>query len=372
MQFHNRPDPHAVLRASFAVLTLTFGAARPCAAQALDRFSLESVIGVDVFRGENVNDRPAIIVDVAAAVRLSDGWQFVFRPWLRLPRPGSPTAAAVPWEKEIWQAGVRYERPGAIATRVDAGYMVSPIGLGLLDNRPDLNPVILTHLSYVIPMLPFDPTVPRQAPVAGSYPLGTLVTLSTNRWDARASILNSSPTRAYAVGDDANPRQTPSVVFGGGVTPTIGLRLGGNIARGLYATRSELTRPAPHGYAMTLVSGEGEYAFRYTKLSGEIVRTSFEASTTTAVAYEWFIQGMQTLTPRWFLAARHEGVSAPPFPFGIVPRGRTTFKVGEMTGGYRVNRDITLRSSYVARRFYGGTTWDHQVGASLVWAHRWR
>ena len=43
-------------------------------------------------------------------------------------------------EKQIWQAGVRYERPGAIATRLDAGYMVSPIGLGLLDNRSKYQP----------------------------------------------------------------------------------------------------------------------------------------------------------------------------------------------------------------------------------------
>jgi hypothetical protein len=360
------------LRELAAPLAAVLLAAGPCAAQSFDRFSLESVIGIDEFAGENVNNRPQIVIDVAAAVRLSDGWQVVFRPWLRLPRPGSPTAAAVPWDMELWQAGVRYERPGPIATRIDAGYMVSPIGLGLLDNRQDLNPLILTHLAYVIPMPSFDPTVPRQAPVAGSYPLGTQLSLSTTRWDARASVLNSSPTRAYAVGNDVNPQQTPSFVLGGGVTPTIGLRLGANVAHGQYATGSELTRPAPHGYAMTLVSGEGEYAFRYTKISGEVVRTAFDASTTTAVAYEWFIQGIQTITPRWFAAARHEGVSAPPFPFGIVPRDRTTFKVVEATGGYRLNRDITLRGSYVARRFYGAATWDHQVGMSAVWAHRWR
>jgi hypothetical protein len=347
------------------------GNAAPASAQSVARFVLDSAVGIDAFGGENISHRPQIIIDVSAGVRIGDHWQLYVRPWFRLPRPSSPTAAAPPWEKELYQAGVRYERPGAVATRVDAGYIISPIGLGLLDSRPNLNPTILPHLSYVVPMLPFDPTGPRVSAISATYPLGAQLTVSTTRLDARAAVINSAPTRAYLLGAPTNPRQTPAVVFGGGITPMTGLRFGASFAHGEYATREEITLPVSEGRSMTMAGGEGELEFGYTKIRGEIVRTAFETSTQTAVAYEWFVQGIQTLSPRWFLAGREEGTSAPPLISGIVVGQRTNFEVFEATAGFRVNPEITLRGSYDARRFYGSTNWDNQAGVSIVWARRW-
>ena len=347
------------------------GAAAPASAQSVARFVLDSAISVDTFGGENVSGQPQIIIDVSAGVRIGDHWQLYMRPWFRLPRPSSPTAPTVPWEKELYQAGVRYERPGAVATRVDAGYIISPIGLGLLDSRPNLNPTILPHLSYVIPMLPFDPTGPRVEAVSASYPLGAQLTASTEHWDARAAVINSAPTRPYLLGAPTNPRQTPVVVFGAGVTPMTGLRLGTSFAHGDYATPEEITLRGSQGRSMTMAGGEGELEFGYTKIRGEIIRTAFETSAQTAVAYEWFVQGIQTLSPRWFVAGREEGTSAPPLLTGIVVGQRTNFQVFEVTAGFRVNPDITLRSSFDARRFYGSTNWDNQAGVSIVWARRW-
>src|SRR5207253_3855919 len=126
------------------------------------------------------------------AVRLGDRWQVFVRPWFRLPHPSTPTGPTPPWDKALYQAGVRYERPGPIAARVDAGYILSPIGLGLFDARPNLNPTIVPHLTYLVPMLPFDPAAPRVEAVAASYPLGAQLTMSTNRWDARAAVVNSA------------------------------------------------------------------------------------------------------------------------------------------------------------------------------------
>jgi hypothetical protein len=350
---------------------IVVGAAAPASAQSVARFVLDSAVSVDAFGGENVSGRPQIVIDVSAGVRIGDRWQLYVRPWFRMPRPSSPTAAASPWEKELYQAGVRYERPGAVATRVDAGYLISPIGLGLLDSRPNLNPTILPHLSYVIPMLPFDPTGPRVEAISASYPLGAQLTVSTTRWDARAAVINSAPTRAYLLGAATNPRQTPVVVFGGGITPMTGLRFGASFAHGEYATPEEITLPGSQGRSMTMAGGEGEFEFGYTKIRGELVRTAFETSTQTAVAYEWFVQGIQTLSPRWFLAGREEGTSAPPLRTGIIVGQPTNFEVFEATAGFRVNPEITLRGSYDARRFYGSTNWDNQAGVSIVWARRW-
>ena len=91
---------------------------------------------------------------------------------------------------EIYQAAVQYERSGRVSTRVDLGYILSPIGLGMMDMRPDTNPTITPHLSYVIPMPAFDAGVPSSLPIASSYPLGGQVTASTTLWDARAAVVS--------------------------------------------------------------------------------------------------------------------------------------------------------------------------------------
>lgn len=338
--------------------------------RSVERFTADSVVAVDVFGGQNVSSRPQIVIDASTAVRVSDHWQLVVRPWLRQARPSTPTAAVPDLDVQLYQAGARYERPGRVSTRIDLGQIVSPVGLGMLDWRPNLNPTILPHLTYVVPMPVFDATVPRQVPVSQAYPLGGLVTVSTLKWDARAALVNAAPTRGWALGAANNPRSTPVVEAGAGVTPVIGLRLGVSMAHGKYVTAGEAPR-TPDGRMMTLVGGEGEFAFGYTKVSGEIVRTAFDTSTGTAVAYEYFLQGMQTLTPRLFAAARYETSSAPPLDTGIVPGVRTHMNTFEATAGVRVTRDVTIRGSFYARHSYTAAAWDQQAGVSMVWARRW-
>src|SRR5213078_3103703 len=103
--------------------------AAPLGAQtAYERFSLDTAASIDFFRGDNVNDRPGIIVDILGTVHLAKDWQAYFRPWFRLPRPATPTAPAVPWDAQIYQASLQYEHSGPISTRVDLGFMPSPIG----------------------------------------------------------------------------------------------------------------------------------------------------------------------------------------------------------------------------------------------------
>ena len=336
----------------------------------MERFTIDSVVSVDEFDGSGVSNRPQIIIDVSAGVRLGDHWQAFFRPWLRQPRPNIAGAAVPPWDTELYQAGVRYEKPGPIGTRVDLGYIPSPIGLGMLDARANVNPTIAGHVSYFVPMPPFEPTGPRASAIASTYPLGASAMFSASTWDVRAALVNSSPTRGYEIGNTTNPQQTPNVVVGGGVTPTIGLRLGAAFARGAYASRDEVADAAGSRNA-TIVAGEGEYSFRYTLIRGEMVRTTFETAAADAVAYEWFVQAAQTLTPRWFAAARHEGTSAPPARTATSVGERTQFRAAEVTIGFRVTPELTLRGSYYTRRAFTAAAWDNQAGASIVWARRW-
>ena len=348
--------------------------ASPAAAQSVERFALDSVASIDVFGGENVSNHPQIIFDISGGVRISDHVQAFIRPWFRLPRPNTPTSPVPAWSHELYQAGVSYERPGDAgrpAMRLEVGYNVSPIGLGIPDTRPSLNPLIGPHLSYVSPMPAFDVTVPRVSAISQTYPLGAQFTFSSEHWDTRGALVNSAPTRNYSLGRPGLPRQTPAFVAGAGVTPLTGLRLGVSLAQGNYATAAEVTGSAPSDRSVTMVGGEGEYAFGYTKVGGEIVRSRFERSVGSAIAYEYFVQGAQTLTPRWFVAARHESTLAPPLITATVVGSRTRLSVVETTMGFRVTPEVTLRTSYYTRRSYGAAAWDHQVGVSGVWARKW-
>jgi hypothetical protein len=337
-----------------------------------ERASLDTTVGLDLFGGDNVSNRPQIVVDIVGTVQLGDRWQVYLRPWFRLPRPAPPTATPPPWDTMLYQASLRYERPGPIATRVDAGYIASPVGLGLFDANPRANPTIAGHSSYFTPMLPFDAGGPRGPAIASTYPLGTVVTLSAAHWDARAAIVNSAPVRNFIVGAGTNPSATPVFEAGAGVTPTTGLRLGITFAQGAYLKDDELAPTAlPGDRNVTLVGFEGDYAVRYTKLTGEFVRDRLTLPGQVAAAYAWFAQGIQTLTPRWFISGRHEGTSSPVAGTGAAFRAQPRLLANELTGGYRATREITVKASYYARQSYGRLVWDQQGGVQVVWQRRW-
>ena len=67
---------------------------------------------------------------------------------------------------------------------------------------------------------------------------------------------------------------------------------------------------------------ESEFSVAYTKLAGEWVQDLIETSTGDRIASGWFIQGQQTLAPRWFVAARVERMSSPLVTPLVVERQR--------------------------------------------------
>jgi len=345
----------------------------PAAAQTpSERVSLDTAVAMDVFGGDNVSNQPQIIVDIIGTVQLADHWQIYVRPWFRLPRPSPPTAATPPWDTLLYQASLRYERPGPIAMRVDAGFVASPVGLGIFDANPRANPTIAGHSSYFTPMLPFDAGGPRGPAIASTYPLGAVLTLSSAHWDTHAAVVNSAPVRNFAIGAATNPSATPVFEAGAGITPTTGLRLGVTFAHGAYLKDDELTPTAPRGDRnVTLVGFEGDYAVRYTKITGEFIHDRLTQPGQVAGAYEWFVQCTQTLTPRWSISGRQEGTSSPVAGTGAVFGAQPRLLAGELTAGYRATREITVKASYYARQSYGRLVWDQQGGVQVVWQRRW-
>jgi len=355
---------HKGLTAAVAAIGMWLVAESGAFAQSVAPISVDSAIGISRFFGEYAEERPDIVVDITATMRLGKGWVAYVRPWFRK-ASGDPYDLA----KEIYQAALQYQRSGPVSTRVDIGYILSPIGLGMLDARPDTNPIITPHLSYFVPMPSFDAGVPSAYPVASSYPLGGQFTASTTRWDARAAVVMSPPNRKFVLyAAKPNPRSRPTAIVGGGITPRTGLRVGLAYARGEYAMASELTGPPSGGRGLNMIALEGEYSFAYTKITGEMTRDSLETASGHAVATEWFLQGVQSLTPRWFIAGRHEGANAPP----RTPGGnRPTLRVSEVAVGRRLSQELTLRSAFSSQKTYYSPTPSYEVGVSLVWARRW-
>lgn len=348
-----------------AAVLLWLGSAALSSGQSLERITVESAASVTKFYGERAGARPDMVVDITATVRLDGGWVVYARPWFRQAST-APYAVA----KEVYQAAVQHQRRGRVGTRIDLGYILSPIGIGMLDMRPDTNPLAMTHLSYIIPMPTFETGAPAASPIASSYPLGGVFTASTAHWDSRFAILAAPPNRGFVINAaQPNPSARPFVVVGGGFTPRTGLRIGVAYGQGDYARAREFALPTSGNRQVRMTSVEGELAFGYTKLTGEVTRDAIDTASGPVTATQWFIQGMHTLAPRWYVAGRYEGANAPP---SKVVGTRPTLRTSEVAAGFRISPEFTLKHSFTIRKTYFSRVSDRQIGAALVWARRWR
>jgi len=236
--------------------------ALPCAAQT-SRVALDAVAAADIDRGSQVTRRATMWLDLFGAVRLAEGLDLRVRPVVfRRTFDGE-------WRTQMYELALRYERPGTIGVRVDAGQFTSPIGLGLLENRPNRNPVVSQHSTLYLPTPRIEAGTPTTFLLAAAYPLGAKITVSGAKWDARAAIVDGSPIRVRPFFGDNKPPRMRNLVAGIGVTPYIGLRVGVAAATGSYAAESEVRDPAGGDRRATVFQAEAEWAFRHTRMAGE-------------------------------------------------------------------------------------------------------
>jgi hypothetical protein len=340
---------------------LAVAGASPVAAQA-GRVAFEPVIAVDAVAGSDVPRSAGVWIDLFGALRLAEGLDVIARPVL------NRRAFDGQWQTQLYQLGLRYERPGRVGLRVEAGVIPSPIGLGILESRPDANPVVSQHSAYYLPLPRIEPTAPRTFLIAAAYPLGAQVSVSGRGWDARVAMLDSSPARGRSFTDAGTQPRMRNIVAGLGITPRIGLRLGAAVAHGGYLAASELGGAAGLDRDAILLQLEAEWAFRHTRIAAEWVRNVMETSWDDAVAAGGWVEATQTLTPRLFLAARAD---AQEYRYERT-RGASEsqkYKRFEAVLGLRVTPDLTLRGGYLGREGYVVSHWDDQVVVSIVW-HR--
>ena len=328
------------------------------------RIALDTVVAVDGDAGSQVTRKPTAWFDVFGAVRLTAGLHLRARPVVfRRSFDGQ-------WRTQIYELALRYERPGAIGWRFDLGQFASPVGLSILENRPNRNPVVSQHSTLYLPVFRFESGTPTNFLLAASYPLGAQATASAARWDLRTAITDSSPVRGRPFFGNNKPPRMTNVMVGGGVTPRIGLRLGASAASGSYAAAREVRNQTRGDRRASLVQVEGDWSFGYNRVAGEWLWTSREMAVGTARVDGGWIEAARTLGPRWFAAARYDDQRTKWASQPDLARRRELYRRLETALGFRVAPEITARVSYMTRKGYVVNFWDDQVLASIVFAKK--
>jgi hypothetical protein len=353
-----------VARSLIALLALLVVA--PCQAQQArpSRIALDTVASIDETVDANGNFVTGVTLDAVASVAMGRGFEAIVRPIAS--RLGSGE-----WNRQIWVAALRYERPGDIGIRVDAGLIPSPVGLGNLMLRPHLNPTVSlpSALFTALPALELRTT--RTTLLGAVYGYGASATVSGPRWDARAAFIDTSPLRTRRIFADTNqnPPRFPTMVVGGGVTPVVGVRVGVSVTQTGWQKAGESPGVTVDRDA-TIVTIESDVSFRFTRLMSEWVRDSIDTASGNQIASGWWLQGQQTLTPRWFAAGRVERMDAPLVTAAFGSVDQQLISVEEAVG-FRVTPELTLRVSHRARRGFGRPGYDNQFAMSAVWWKRW-
>ena len=344
---------------------VVFAAAVPAVAQT-SRLSLDVVAAADVDHGSQVSRKATGWFDAFAAVRIAENVDLRARPVVfRRSFDGE-------WQAQLYELALRYERPGRIGLRVDAGQFTSPIGLSLLENRPDKNPVVSQHSTLYLPIPFYERGTPLTNLLAAAYPLGAKITVSGSNWDARAAIIDSSPVRGRSFFGDDKPPRMANVVAGFGVTPYIGLRFGVAFGAGDYAAASEVRDQSRGDRRATLAQVEGEWAFRYTRIAGEFLWTRRELAAADSHVDGGWVEITQTIHPRVFLASRYDQQWTDWLSLPANVERHEPYQRIEVGTGFRVTPEVTLRAAYMTRKGYVVGFWDDQVLASIVFAKRIR
>ncbi len=335
----------------------------PAAAQT-SRVALDVVAAADVDAGSQVTRKSTAWLDAFGAVRISSNFDVRVRPVVfRRSFDGE-------WQTQMYELALRYERPGPIGVRLDAGVFASSIGLSILENRPNTNPVVSQHSTLYLPIPRYEPGTPTTFLLAAAYPLGAKLTVSGTKWDARAAVVDSSPVRGRPFFGDDKPPRMANVVAGAGFTPYIGLRFGVAAASGDYADESEVRDTSRGDRHARLLQVEGEWAFRYTRIAGEFLWTRRELANGDSRVDGGWIEFTQTLNPRVFVASRYDDQWTEWIGIADNVERHEPYRRLETTAGFRVTPDLTLRASYMTRKGYVVGFWDDQFLASIVFAKK--
>src|SRR5262245_37597547 len=173
--------------------------------------ALDTVVGIQDFFEDDGQSKLQVVFDVSGTVEVARGVQATLRPKVWRTSRGE-------WRRLLDQASVRYEFQKHSNWRIEAGRFASPMGLGLTENRPNLNAgVVWYYRPYYMPLPSLGTGAPRVSLISTVYPDGVQVATSTGRWDARAALMDRAPVLFWSPQPDT-PRKA-NLMAGGGITP---------------------------------------------------------------------------------------------------------------------------------------------------------
>jgi hypothetical protein len=336
-----------------------------------EQVGFDSVTSVDTYAAHDGHASGAVF-DLSGVWRVAPALQVSVRPVVVRKLDGT-------WDANVYELSVRYDRPGRVLLRVEAGYLPSPIGILPLESRADQNPLITSAQNYDAWLPFFEHGTPWVQLGSGQYPLAAQVTVAGKAWDLRGGILGSSTARARPLTGGDNPPATPHLALGGGLTPHVGLRLGASFERGVYAKAYELADPATGDRSATIVGLDADYSVGYTRLYADWIQGTFDRAAGSTTGRALTVTGVRTLSPRWYLAARLQRqttTDALVWPdetdpvLAALTRPESALNV-EAVAGYRVTADVTLRAGYHGDRDFGEAGLEPQAVCSIVWTRRW-
>jgi hypothetical protein len=245
------------------------------------------------------------------------------------------------------QYGIRYS--GWRGLMLDAGKIQPVIGTFAPRHFSNRNPLIGTPDAYSL-----------------EYPLGAVISGDFKFADFRAGAVTLPPTHA-GYEPSATPRLRPAI--GVGVTPVVGVRLGGSWTEGPYLnnalTPTELRDEPWSQYHQRVFALDAKAAHGYLETFAEAARATYDVPGRAGaiLGYTYYGEAKYTFTPRFYLAVRAER-NAYPFIRASATNWtarRVDFVNGELGAGYRATASTLLKLSLRADRWW----WPANAGGFL-------
>ena len=247
----------------------------------------------------------------------------------------SPASSARP---QTEQFGIRYGQSERFI--VDAGRISPIIGTFASRHFSTRNPLIGEPDGYTL-----------------DYPYGIKLSGELTHADYRIGLV-SLPTTHVNYQPTPTARLRPAIGFG--VTPTVGLRIGGSFTIGPYLNSAlDSTLPASRpwtDYNQRVAAVDFTFSRGYLETHAEGARGSYDVPgrATPITGFTYYGEAKYTLSPRFYVAAR---VERNKYPFirrtttAWVSR-LTDFVDGETGIGVRLTAGTLLKASYLADRWW--------------------
>jgi hypothetical protein len=253
---------------------------------------------------------------------------------------GNARANALGSQVDVYgdQYGIRYS--GWRGLMLDAGKLQPVIGTFAPRHFSNRNPLIGTPDAYSL-----------------QYPVGAVLSGDFKYADFRAGAVTLPATHAGYV-PTATPRLRPAI--GAGVTPFVGVRLGGSWTEGPYLNDAlsplDLRDRSWSHYHQRVFALDAKASHGYLETFAEAARATYDVPGRAGaiMGYTYYGEVKYTFTPRFYVATRVERNA---YPFirssaGNWTARRVDFVNGELGVGYRAAAATLLKLSVRGDRWW--------------------